>query len=153
MAGGGKAGLAAAVEAAAAEAPALAAEAEPTLPLAELQGQATVPAPRRGRPAGSRNKATQEQIARIRAKGMMPLDYLASIWQEKTVPRKDRVAAAIAALPYVHQKLPAQVEVDATERLMVVLADPSTDFDDEDAILDLVPSNPMNSTDYDEGKA
>lgn len=65
----------------------------------------------RGRPPGARNKATEEQRRLILATGQSPLAYLASIWRDDNRLTKDRVAAAIAALPYIHRKQPVAVDL------------------------------------------
>src|SRR5438105_3125435 len=72
-----------------------------------------------GRQKGTPNKRTQESIAKVKASGLSPLDYMLSILHSK-VPRganvlqkiahtQMRFEAAKAAAPYVHSKL-ASVE-------------------------------------------
>jgi len=67
---------------------------------------------RMGRPKGSHNKATLEQIEKIKESGQTPLEYLASIYQDPARDIKDRIDAAKAASPYVHSRL-SSMEVNA----------------------------------------
>jgi hypothetical protein len=60
--------------------------------------------PGAGRPAGSRNRRTKEQIAAAAA-GVLPLDYLLTIMRDPEQKPADRMTAAISAAPYVHPKL------------------------------------------------
>lgn len=59
----------------------------------------------RGRPKGSKNKKTVEQIATVAATGMTPLEYLTSVYQDVSADESRRIDAAKAAAPYVHAKL------------------------------------------------
>lgn len=60
---------------------------------------------RGGRRKGSLNRRTEDQIAAVQATGMLPLDYLKSVYQDETVERPHRIDAAKAAAPYCHAKL------------------------------------------------
>lgn len=66
---------------------------------------------RRGRPAGSLNKATAAQAEVIRRSGQSPIAFLASVWRDHNKPLERRIQAAVAALPYVHRKQPVDVNV------------------------------------------
>ena len=66
----------------------------------------------RGRIKGSHNKATQQQIDKMRSSGLSPLEYLASIYQDESEDKRIRIDAAKAAAPYVHARL-ASTEVKA----------------------------------------
>ena len=90
-----------------------------------------------GRPPGSSRK-TQQLVKWLRARGYRdPLEFLAAIYsadpkvlardlgiEDVTDVLREQVKAAVQALPYVHQKLPMQVEHMAAEaRPLFVLAD------------------------------
>jgi len=60
--------------------------------------------PGAGRPAGSRNKRTKEQLEAAAA-GILPLDYLLTIMRDEEQKPADRMTAAISAAPYIHPKL------------------------------------------------
>ncbi|GMB80531.1 hypothetical protein NN6n1_13130 [Shinella zoogloeoides] len=62
-----------------------------------------------GRKAGSPNKRTEQQVAKIEASGLTPLDYMLNILRDEDADAKDRMWAAEKAAPYVHAKL-ASVE-------------------------------------------
>lgn len=61
--------------------------------------------PGAGRPKGSQNKSTVEQIEAVKATGMTPLEYLTSVYQDVGQDESKRIDAAKAAAPYVHAKL------------------------------------------------
>lgn len=63
--------------------------------------------PGSGRKPGSPNKRTAETQAQVEASGITPLDYLLSIMREPAQEPRERLAAAVAAAPYVHAKLSA----------------------------------------------
>lgn len=65
-----------------------------------------------GRPKGSHNKASKKQIAEMKAKGITPLDYLSSIYQNEAEDIRLRIDAAKAAAPYIHSRL-SSTEVHA----------------------------------------
>lgn len=90
----------------------------------------------RGRPAGSRNRATQEMIDYLAAKGYgQPLERLAQLYSadpvvlayEQNLTRAEAldlvVKAAIAALPYVHRKQPVAVDMQGKGMLQLVIGD------------------------------
>lgn len=58
-----------------------------------------------GRKAGEPNKRTQEQVEKIEASGLTPLEYMLNILRDKDADAKDRMWAAEKAAPYVHAKL------------------------------------------------
>lgn len=60
--------------------------------------------PGAGRKPGVANRRTAEQAAKASEGGVTPLDYLLSVMRSATEPR-ERLAAAVAAAPYVHAKL------------------------------------------------
>ena len=63
--------------------------------------------PGAGRPAGSLNRKTREQVEAIEASGLTPLQYLTSVYQDEGADEARRIDAAKAAAPYVHPKLNA----------------------------------------------
>jgi hypothetical protein len=63
-----------------------------------------------GRKKGVPNKRTAELQAQVEASGLTPLEFLLNIMRDGVNEPRDRMAAAIAAAPYVHAKL-ASVEV------------------------------------------
>lgn len=90
----------------------------------------------RGRPPGSRNRATQEMVDYLAAKGYgMPLERLAQIYSadpvllaaELGLTRGDAIdlicKAASAALPYVHRKQPVAVDMQGKGMLQLVIGD------------------------------
>jgi len=79
--------------------------------------KAKVPPKRRGRPKGSYSKASKAQIEKVTSDGKLsPLEYLASIYQNPTEEKKDRIEAAKAAAPYIHSRLSTtEVKAAVTE--------------------------------------
>lgn len=65
-----------------------------------------------GRKKGVPNKKTQEQVDAIKATGLTPLEYFASIYQDEEQTESTRLDAAKAAAPYIHPKL-SSTEVNA----------------------------------------
>jgi len=63
--------------------------------------------PGAGRPKGSRNKRTLEQVRAIAASGLTPLEYMLSVVRDETQPQEVRLDAAYKAAPYVHARLAA----------------------------------------------
>jgi hypothetical protein len=60
-----------------------------------------------GRPKGSVGKATAEALAKAKAEGILPLDYLLKIMRDGDADEAKRIDCAKAAAPYIHQKLTA----------------------------------------------
>lgn len=67
-----------------------------------------------GRPKGARNKRTTEAVEAIVGKGLTPLEYLTSIYQDECKDESIRMDAAKAAAPYVHSRL-SNVEMAVTD--------------------------------------
>lgn len=61
--------------------------------------------PGSGRKPGIANRRTAEQVAAASASGITPLEYLLSVMREPMTEPRERLAAAVAAAPYVHAKL------------------------------------------------
>ena len=59
----------------------------------------------RGRPAGSKNKASAAREKAIRKSGLTPLDYMLKLLRNGKLDQDTRLEAAKAAAPYVHPKL------------------------------------------------
>ena len=68
--------------------------------------------PGAGRPKGSTNKRTAENVAAIESSGLTPLEYLTSIYQDVSADEAKRLDAAKAAAPYVHARL-ANIDMNA----------------------------------------
>jgi len=58
-----------------------------------------------GRPPGSSNTRSLELANKIEKTGLLPVEYLASVYQDESVSQSLRIAAARAAAPYVHSRL------------------------------------------------
>lgn len=63
-----------------------------------------------GRPPGSANRKTREIADRAVQEGVTPLEFLLGVMRAEVNEPRDRMAAAIAAAPYIHPKL-ASVEM------------------------------------------
>lgn len=70
----------------------------------------------KGRPKGSRNKASAKRQAEIAASGLTPLAYLLQVTRDLGKPDALRIEAAKAAAPYVHPKLSSVEFLDRTPR-------------------------------------
>lgn len=158
MANGSKPGIAAALElTGAGEPPREDAEQLALLPsLAEkphLGGQEAESgddAPRRGgRPKGARNKRTKEIVDYISGQYGFPLERLAQLYsgdpaklaEKFHIKKKDALAlmkdAAVACLPYMHQKQPVSVDVAGKGTFQLVVgqvADAQLDEATEDGL-------------------
>lgn len=66
-----------------------------------------------GRKAGTPNKRTAELQSAVEESGLTPLEYLLSVMRNEINEQKERMAAAVAAAPYVHAKL-SSVEATVT---------------------------------------
>ncbi len=142
MANGSKPGIATALElTGAGEPPREDAEQLALLPsLAEkphLGGQETESgddAPRRGgRPKGARNKRTVEMVRYLESRYGPPLERLAQLYsadpkelaRQHHIKVKDALAlmkdAAVAALPYMHQKQPVSVDVEGKGTFQLIV--------------------------------
>lgn len=70
-----------------------------------------------GRPKGTPNKRTAQQVEAIAATGMTPLQYLTSVFQDVSADEARRIDAAKAAAPYCHAKLqPVDGDGDTTQK-------------------------------------
>ena len=72
-----------------------------------------------GRPPGRRNDRTMAQIHAVEDSGITPLDYLVSVYRDKSKPIEFRMAAAKAAAPYVHPRL-ATIELKPIRQVKAV---------------------------------
>jgi hypothetical protein len=59
----------------------------------------------RGRPKGSLNKKTVEQIEAVKATGETPLDYMLRVMRDPKQEHNRRDDMAKSAAPYLHPKL------------------------------------------------
>jgi hypothetical protein len=78
-----------------------------------------------GRKKGVPNKRTAEIQEAVEASGLTPLEYMLQVLRDVATEPRERLAAAVAAAPYVHAKL-ASVELKGSLRLT------KTDLSDED---------------------
>lgn len=136
---------------------------EPALP---MPVQPVAPPAGAGRPKGRRNRSTEEWRKLILAKHASPLEFLAQMWSRtpkelaqelglyervqvgscEWIDRlatgeafKRQVEAAVAALPYLHQKQPLAVAVSGERRGIVVIGDLNVAGEAGDFDLPLVP--------------
>jgi hypothetical protein len=87
------------------------------------------PRPSAGRPKGVRNVKTVEQIAKVEAAGITPLEYMLGVLRDKSAETALRMDAAKAAAPYVHARLSAIEAVvtgalDLTHEVRRTVVDP-----------------------------
>lgn len=73
-----------------------------------------------GRKAGSLTKKTREIASKAAAEGITPLEFILSVMRNETSEPRDRMAAAIAAAPYIHPRL-AAVDVKGDLNVGVVI--------------------------------
>lgn len=60
-----------------------------------------------GRHRGTKNKKTREQVAKVTASGLTPLEYMLQVMRNEELPRDERMDAAYKSAPYVHPRLTA----------------------------------------------
>jgi hypothetical protein len=111
-------------------------EAEAPMP---LPTRSAASGPKGGRPAGARNKRTQEWVSYILGQYRSPLVVLAETYSrpvaelaaelgcDKLEAFKAQQAAAAALAPYLHQRQPMAVEVAATTRGLLLIGDLGSD--------------------------
>lgn len=63
--------------------------------------------PGAGRKKGSPNKKTTEVQRAVAESGITPLEYMLQVMRAPETEPRERLAAAVAAAPYVHAKLSA----------------------------------------------
>jgi hypothetical protein len=63
--------------------------------------------PGAGRKKGLPNRKTAEAQAQAEEGGVTPLEFLLNTMRDDGLERRERLAAAVAAAPYVHAKLSA----------------------------------------------
>ena len=85
-----------------------------------------------GRKKGTRNKKTAELIKAIEKSGDTPLEYMTSEYRNKNNTPAVRLQAAIAAAPYVHQKL-QYLEVETTVTTNHVVSSEPLNIDEWEA--------------------
>jgi len=74
------------------------------------------PRPGPGRPKGSKDKKgaramSQEIKERVMRTGLTPLELFAEIYQDDNRLLEDRLEAAKAAAPFIHQKMPMKLDI------------------------------------------
>lgn len=69
-----------------------------------------------GRPKGALSKFTKEALAKAKASGILPLDYMLKVMRNSNATRDRRDWAAAAAAPYLHPKL-ASIEASVNVQL------------------------------------
>ncbi len=67
--------------------------------------------PGAGRKKGAPNKKTAELQKAVAESGITPLEYMLQVMRAPDTEPKERLAAAVAAAPYVHAKL-SSVEIN-----------------------------------------
>lgn len=69
-----------------------------------------------GRPKGAVSKKARIQEMQVVNSGMTPLEFLVSVYRNEDLPMNERIDAAKAAAPYVHKRMPVQLEakIDVT---------------------------------------
>jgi hypothetical protein len=72
-----------------------------------------------GRKAGVPGKSKAKLIEAVTATGITPLQFLLSEMRDESLPRDDRMTAAIAAAPYVHSKMPTAIVTPAAPGVSV----------------------------------
>jgi hypothetical protein len=76
------------------------------------------PRPGPGRPQGSKDKKGARAVAAqvreaVMRTGLTPLQFLAEIYQDESRPIMERLDAAKAAAPYLHQRMPQKIDLSA----------------------------------------
>lgn len=86
-----------------------------------------------GRPPGARNRRTEEWVEYLGNKGRLPLEVLHELYNKPLDELKaelgcssleamqERRHAAVAALPYLHQKMPIALDVDQSGVVQLVI--------------------------------
>ena len=74
------------------------------------------PRPGPGRPRGSKDKRGARAVAAqvreaVMRTGLTPLQFFAEIYQDESRPMMERLDAAKAAAPYLHQRLPQKIDL------------------------------------------
>ena len=85
-----------------------------------------------GRKKGTRNRRTAELIQAIEKSGDTPLEYMTSEYRNKNNTPAVRLQAAIAAAPYVHQKLQS-LEVQSNVTMNHVVSADAMNMDEWEA--------------------
>ena len=62
-----------------------------------------------GRRAGTPSKSKAKMIEAVKATGITPLDFLLQELRDTNLPQDTRHAAAVAAAPYLHSKMPTAI--------------------------------------------
>lgn len=117
------------------------AEQLPLLPLSEPEEGAVATSRRLGpgRPKGSLNRKTGDMLRYLQRRYPSPLEVLAQTWSRPVQDLADELGikpaaaldiqqrAAIAALPYFHEKRPVAVDVTSGGRPLLILGDLSAE--------------------------
>lgn len=82
--------------------------------------------PNGGRKKGVPNKKTAEDIARVAASGLMPVDYMLQVMRDNTAEKSRRDDMAKAVAPYLSPKL-ANIEVGNKDNKPFVIQVSSSD--------------------------
>lgn len=131
------------------------------------RGRAIVAAPRgAGRPKGAKNKSTEAWRAFIIGRHGSPLEVLAQTWSRPVEVLADQLKcdladafeiqqrAAIAALPFLHGKMPVEVAIKG-ELPTLILADPAAFAaamgSEENQPLNLLEMTPVGQSELDNG--
>lgn len=64
-----------------------------------------------GRPKGSKDKKQEALRSGVINSGLTPLEFFKQIYENEGMLLEDRLEAAKAAAPYIHQKMPTKIDM------------------------------------------
>lgn len=90
------------------------------------------------RPVGSTNKPKLISWAGTERD---PATYIAKVMQDEEAPAEQRLKAAVALLPYVHRRLPTELDIGGTSNITITAI--------ERQIIDVAESGQASGVTYD----